>query len=156
MVGSKTDNRCGSALPSQGTNKWRLSARDQMGIQQFRVRSPGIDRREGFGNVLRRLPAKTDFRAARDENDRCLRQEQEYGGPSRLRPHAKREEACKVTDQSSTSGTQGDGGIYSNVQDLARWDRALTNHSLLGRAKWHPPGRQRKKRTGRPYIGRKL
>jgi len=36
-----------------------------------------------------------------------------------------------VTDQSSTSATLGDGGIYSNVEDLAKWDNALENHTLL-------------------------
>ena len=25
----------------------------------------------------------------------------------------------------------GDGGIYSNVEDLAKWDRALREHTLL-------------------------
>ena len=35
------------------------------------------------------------------------------------------------TDQSSTSATQGDGGIYSNLEDLSKWDDALRNHTLL-------------------------
>jgi CubicO group peptidase (beta-lactamase class C family) len=35
------------------------------------------------------------------------------------------------TDQSPTSATLGDGGVYSNLRDLARWDAALENHSLL-------------------------
>jgi CubicO group peptidase (beta-lactamase class C family) len=34
-------------------------------------------------------------------------------------------------DQSSTSATQGDGGIYSNIADLARWDAALREGTLL-------------------------
>ena len=34
-------------------------------------------------------------------------------------------------DQSATSATQGDGGIYSNVADLARWDAALREGTLL-------------------------
>lgn len=37
----------------------------------------------------------------------------------------------KETDQSSTSATLGDGGIYSNLEDLAKWDDALRNHTLL-------------------------
>ena len=36
-----------------------------------------------------------------------------------------------VTDQSATSATQGDGGVYSNLEDLARWDVALQWHTLL-------------------------
>jgi CubicO group peptidase (beta-lactamase class C family) len=35
------------------------------------------------------------------------------------------------TDQSSTSATLGDGGVYSNLVDLAKWDDALTHHTLL-------------------------
>ncbi|MEO7912850.1 MAG: serine hydrolase domain-containing protein [Roseiflexaceae bacterium] len=35
------------------------------------------------------------------------------------------------TDQSLTSATLGDGGIYSSVVDLARWDAALSQGRLL-------------------------
>jgi CubicO group peptidase (beta-lactamase class C family) len=35
------------------------------------------------------------------------------------------------TDQSLTSATLGDGGIYSSVSDLARWDAALASGQLL-------------------------
>jgi CubicO group peptidase (beta-lactamase class C family) len=35
------------------------------------------------------------------------------------------------TDQSSTSATLGDGGIYTSLDDLEKWDRALTGHTLL-------------------------
>ena len=45
--------------------------------------------------------------------------------------HSKEGERFKVTDQSSTSATLGDGGIYSSVEDLAKWDDALTNHTLV-------------------------
>jgi CubicO group peptidase (beta-lactamase class C family) len=38
------------------------------------------------------------------------------------------------TDQSSTSAVLGDGGIYSNTHDLARWDAALYDDRLLGDA----------------------
>ena len=37
-------------------------------------------------------------------------------------------------DQSSTSAVLGDGGIYSSVEDLAKWDRALREHTLLSAA----------------------
>jgi CubicO group peptidase (beta-lactamase class C family) len=45
--------------------------------------------------------------------------------------HSREGEALKETDQSSTSATLGDGGIYSNLEDLAKWDDALRNHTLL-------------------------
>jgi CubicO group peptidase (beta-lactamase class C family) len=35
------------------------------------------------------------------------------------------------TDQSSTSATLGDGGVYTNLDDLIKWDDALRNHTLL-------------------------
>ena len=38
------------------------------------------------------------------------------------------------TDQSATSAVLGDGGIYSNVEDLARWDAALYDDRLLSDA----------------------
>jgi CubicO group peptidase (beta-lactamase class C family) len=32
----------------------------------------------------------------------------------------------------------GDGGIYSSVDDLAKWDRALREHTLLSEAEMQP------------------
>ena len=42
------------------------------------------------------------------------------------------------TDQSPTSATLGDGGIYTNLEDLAKWDDALGNHTLLSAAEFQP------------------
>ena len=36
------------------------------------------------------------------------------------------------TDQSPTSAVLGDGGIYSSIDDLAKWDAALYDDRLLG------------------------
>ncbi|MCU1286204.1 MAG: beta-lactamase [Acidobacteriales bacterium] len=44
----------------------------------------------------------------------------------------------KKTDQSSTSATLGDGGVYSNLDDLAKWDDALAHHTLLSAAETVP------------------
>jgi CubicO group peptidase (beta-lactamase class C family) len=44
----------------------------------------------------------------------------------------------KETDQSATSATLGDGGIYSNLDDLSKWDDALRNHTLLNAAEMQP------------------
>jgi CubicO group peptidase (beta-lactamase class C family) len=38
------------------------------------------------------------------------------------------------TDQSPTSATRGDGGIYSSIDDMAKWDAALYDHRLLSDA----------------------
>jgi len=51
--------------------------------------------------------------------------------PSRAYGHTKDANSFKETDQSSTSATLGDGGVYSNVDDLSKWDDALRNHTLL-------------------------
>ena len=42
------------------------------------------------------------------------------------------------TDQSATSATLGDGGIYSNLSDLAHWDDALANNKLLSKSEMAP------------------
>jgi CubicO group peptidase (beta-lactamase class C family) len=39
--------------------------------------------------------------------------------------------AWRRTDQSTTSAVLGDGGIYSSIDDLARWDAALYDGRLL-------------------------
>jgi CubicO group peptidase (beta-lactamase class C family) len=41
-------------------------------------------------------------------------------------------------DQSPTSAVLGDGGVYSSLDDLAKWDRALTQHTLLTEAEMKP------------------
>src|SRR6266852_6003288 len=45
--------------------------------------------------------------------------------------HSKDGRVWKETDQSSTSATLGDGGVYSSLEDLAKWDEALAQHTLL-------------------------
>ena len=57
---------------------------------------------------------------------------------SRAFGHSKENDALKETDQSSTSATLGDGGIYSNLEDLAKWDDALRNHTLLSEKEMQP------------------
>jgi len=57
---------------------------------------------------------------------------------SRAFGHTKEAGTFVETDQSSTSATLGDGGIYSNLEDLARWDEALEKHTLLAESKMRP------------------
>jgi CubicO group peptidase (beta-lactamase class C family) len=42
------------------------------------------------------------------------------------------------TDQSPTSATLGDGGVYSSVDDLIKWDNALRDHTLLSARAFRP------------------
>jgi CubicO group peptidase (beta-lactamase class C family) len=47
--------------------------------------------------------------------------------------YTERDGAWVRTDQSLTSAVLGDGGIYSSVDDLAKWDAALYDERLLSR-----------------------
>jgi CubicO group peptidase (beta-lactamase class C family) len=58
--------------------------------------------------------------------------------PHRAFGHSRERGKLVVTDQSSTSATLGDGGVYSNLEDLSRWDDALANHTLLSEAEMQP------------------
>jgi CubicO group peptidase (beta-lactamase class C family) len=55
------------------------------------------------------------------------------------------------TDQSLTSATRGDGGIYSNIDDLAKWDAALYDDRLLSAASRKLAFSAHVKVTGEPY-----
>jgi CubicO group peptidase (beta-lactamase class C family) len=54
--------------------------------------------------------------------------------PHRAYGHSKEHGHFIEADQSATSATLGDGGVYSNLADLARWDAALQHHTLLSAA----------------------
>jgi CubicO group peptidase (beta-lactamase class C family) len=45
--------------------------------------------------------------------------------------HTRNAVGWRETDQSSTSATLGDGGVYTSLNDLEKWDRALAGHTLL-------------------------
>ena len=67
--------------------------------------------------------------------------------PERAYGYTVRDGAVRRTDQSSTSATLGDGGIYASAADLARWDAAIARHALVGeeaqRLAWTPPAVER-------------
>ena len=52
--------------------------------------------------------------------------------------HSQQGNTWKETDQSPTSATLGDGGIYSSLTDLAKWDQALVQHALLTEKEMQP------------------
>jgi CubicO group peptidase (beta-lactamase class C family) len=52
--------------------------------------------------------------------------------------HTRTAEGWSETDQSSTSATLGDGGIYTSLDDLEKWDRALATHTLLTAKEMEP------------------
>jgi CubicO group peptidase (beta-lactamase class C family) len=58
--------------------------------------------------------------------------------PHRAYGHTKIDGVWRETDQSPTSAVLGDGGIYSSVDDLAKWDHALRDHALLSEQEMRP------------------
>lgn len=66
--------------------------------------------------------------------------------------HSKEGDTLKETDQSSTSATLGDGGVYSNLEDLAKWDDALRNHTLLSAEEMAPALIPAKLANGKPTL----
>jgi CubicO group peptidase (beta-lactamase class C family) len=58
--------------------------------------------------------------------------------PDRAYGHTKKDAGWIETDQSPTSAVLGGGGIYSSIDDLAKWDRALGQHPLLSAAEMQP------------------
>jgi CubicO group peptidase (beta-lactamase class C family) len=58
--------------------------------------------------------------------------------PNRAYGHSEKEKAFVETDQSATSATLGDGGVYSNLEDLAKWDDALAHHTLVSAPEMRP------------------
>jgi CubicO group peptidase (beta-lactamase class C family) len=50
----------------------------------------------------------------------------------------KEKDGWRQTDQSPTSAVLGDGGIYSSLDDLEKWDRALREHTLLSAVEMEP------------------
>lgn len=52
--------------------------------------------------------------------------------PNRAFGHTQRTNAWQRTDQSLTSSVLGDGGIYSSLTDLFKWDQSLYKSKLVG------------------------
>ncbi len=52
--------------------------------------------------------------------------------------HTRESGAWHGMDQSSTSAVLGDGGVYSSLDDLAKWDRALAGYALLSESEMKP------------------
>lgn len=59
--------------------------------------------------------------------------------PHRAYGHTKEKDGSwRETDQSPTSAVLGDGGIYTSIDDLEKWDRALREHTLLSEPEMQP------------------
>src|SRR5467141_4047418 len=87
-----------------------------------------VEKRSGmsFGDFLRqriftRLGMRGTLAYERGRNEVAHRA---YG-------HTKTADGWSETDQSSTSATLGDGGVYTSLDDLAKWVAALAAQTLL-------------------------
>jgi CubicO group peptidase (beta-lactamase class C family) len=61
-----------------------------------------------------------------------LAYEEGYGAiPNRAYGHTQRTNGWQRTDQSLTSSVLGDGGVYSSLADLFKWDQALYKSKLV-------------------------
>lgn len=58
--------------------------------------------------------------------------------PHRAYGHTREKDGWRETDQSPTSAVLGDGGIYTSIDDLVKWDRALREHTLLSASEMQP------------------
>ena len=59
--------------------------------------------------------------------------------PHRAYGHTKEKDGSwRETDQSPTSAVLGDGGIYTSIDDLEKWDRALREHTLVSEVEMQP------------------
>ena len=74
-----------------------VSARHEMGVQQFRLRRAGDDRRKSFRQALRPIPAGENLHAAENEKHAGLREGQERSAAPRLRPHERATAGTKPT-----------------------------------------------------------
>jgi CubicO group peptidase (beta-lactamase class C family) len=76
------------------------------------------------------------------------------GGPEvshRAYGYSEQNGTWKRTDQDLTSATRGDGGIYSSIDDLAKWDAALYDDRLLSDASRKLAFSAHAKVVGEPY-----
>jgi len=61
-----------------------------------------------------------------------LAYEEGYGAiANRAYGHTQRTNGWQRTDQSLTSSVLGDGGVYSSLADLFKWDQALYKSKLI-------------------------
>ena len=110
----------GHAIPLQQQRLLLAGADRRNGLRENDMRSFCTSGFSGLSTCNRRWPSRPVYL---DDRASCLRLQRRAGTvPPR---------GWLRTDQSLTSATLGDGGIYSSVDDLAKWDAALSGDGLL-------------------------
>jgi CubicO group peptidase (beta-lactamase class C family) len=64
--------------------------------------------------------------------------------PRRAWGYTVRGDSVRRSDQSNTSAVLGDGGVYSSIDDLAKWHASLDRAPLVGDTLWRA--------TTTPYV----
>ena len=130
-----TDSEVVALLRRQTTTRFTPGAHWAYSNSGYVVLAQVVEKRSGmsFGNLLRDrifIPlGMTDSIAFEKGKNEVKRRA--YG-------NTMVEGRWRETDQSSTSATLGDGGVYTSLDDLEKWDRALENHTLLSAKEMQP------------------
>lgn len=115
-------------LEQQSAGKFPPGAQWQYSNSGYAVLAMVVEKVSGqpFGQFLHDrifVPLKMDHTLAYEKGKNEV--------PYRAYGHTKDKDIWRETDQSPTSAVLGDGGIYSSIDDLTKWDRALRDHTLL-------------------------
>lgn len=117
-----------STLFPPGT-KWQYSNSGYAVLAMVVERVSGMR----FGDFLRARifrPLHMDHTVAY-ENGRNKVAKRAYG-------YRKNDGQWEFADQSPTSAVLGDGGVYTSIDDMVKWDAALKNYTLLSAAEMRP------------------
>ena len=119
----------------QTSTKFTPGTRWEYSNSGYVVLAMVVEKRSGmkFGDFLRQrifMPLKMTSTIAY-EKGRNEVTHRAYG-------HTKTADGWRETDQSSTSATLGDGGVYTSLDDLEKWDRALAAYMLLTAKEMEP------------------
>ena len=122
-------------LEQQNSGKFPPGAKWEYSNSGYAVLAMVVEKVSGksFGQFLRErifVPLKMNHTLAYEKGKNEV-QNRAYG-------HSKEKDGWRETDQSPTSAVLGDGGIYSSLEDLAKWDRALRDHTLLTAREMRP------------------
>jgi CubicO group peptidase (beta-lactamase class C family) len=122
-------------LEQQNTGKFAPGSKWEYSNSGYAVLAMIVEKVSGksFGQFLRErifIPLKMKNTLAYEKGKNEV--------PHRAYGHSKNDGAWHETDQSPTSAVLGDGGIYSSIDDLAKWDRALREHTLLSEEEMRP------------------
>ena len=145
-------------MKQQTTTKFPPGALWEYSNTGYALLAMVVEKKSGmpFGEFLRErifAPLKMDDTIA-FENGKNEVQNRAFG-------HTKSGDKWQEKDQSPTSAVLGDGGIYTSLNDMTKWDDALEHHSLISEHDMRPaiypalasnktPGEAIKDRNGNP------